>query len=134
MVRSSRGAKVPRKTTGKIPVSMQKQQAPPKTGGIKKPHRYKPGTVALREIRKYQKTTEFLLRVLPFQRLVREVIQTYNAELRFKRIAMMAMQEAAEAYLVHLLEDAYLCALHARRVTLMEKDINLASRLNGMRE
>jgi histone H3 len=55
----------------------------PERGGIKRPHRFRPGTVALREIRRYQKTTELLLRKLPFQRLVREICNGYNNELRW---------------------------------------------------
>merc|ERR1711903_413095 len=71
-------------------------------GSIKKPHRYRPGTVALREIRKYQKSTELLIRKLPFQRLVREIAQDYKADLRFQSSAVLALQEASEAYLTGL--------------------------------
>jgi len=71
----------------------------PSQGGLKKPHRYKPGTVALREIRKYQKSTELLIRKLPFQRLVREIAQDYKSDLRFQSNAVLALQEASEAYL-----------------------------------
>merc|ERR1711941_197817 len=85
----------------------------PVTGGIKKPHRYRPGTVALREIRKYQKSTELLIRRLPFQRLVREIAQDYKTDLRFQGVAVLALQEASEAYLVGLFEDTNLCAIHA---------------------
>ena len=70
------------------------------TGGVKKPHRYRPGTVALREIRHYQKSTELLIRKLPFQRLVREIAQDFKTDLRFQSSAIMALQEASEAYLV----------------------------------
>ena len=76
-------------------------------GGIKKPHRYRPGTVALREIRKYQKSTELLIRKLPFRRLVREVAQEYKSDLRFQSSAVVALQEASESYLVSLFEDTY---------------------------
>ncbi len=85
-------------------------------GGVKKPHRYRPGTVALREIRKYQKSTDLLLRKLPFQRLVREIAQDFKTDLRFQSTAILALQEAAEAYLVSLFEDTNLCAIHAKRV------------------
>jgi histone H3 len=105
----------------------------PKAGGIKKPHRYRPGTVALREIRKYQKSTDLLIRKLPFQRLVREVAQDFNTNLRFQHSAVMALQEASEAYLVGLFEDTNLCAIHAKRVTIMPKDIQLARRIRGER-
>ncbi|XP_030664512.1 uncharacterized protein LOC100600166 [Nomascus leucogenys] len=105
------------------------KRAPP-TGGIKKPHRYKPGTLALREIRKYQKSTQLLLRKLPFQRLVREIAQAISPDLRFQSAAIGALQEASEAYLVRLFEDTNLCAIHARRVTIMPRDMQLARRLH----
>jgi len=91
------------------------------------------GTVALREIRKYQKSTELLIRKLPFQRLVREIAQNFRTDLRFQSTAVMALQEAAEAYLVGVFEDTNLCALHAKRVTIMPKDMQLARRLRGER-
>ena len=97
-------------------------------GGVKKPRRYRPGTVALREIRRYQKSTETLLRKLPFQRLVREI--TVNVlkkeDMRFQSTAMLALQEAAEAYLVNLFEWTNLCAMHAKRVTIQPRDMQLA--------
>ncbi len=101
--------------------------------GIYKPHRYRPGTVALREIRRYQKTTDLLIRKMPFQRLVREVAQDFKSDLRFQSSAILALQEAAEAYLVSLFEDSNLCAIHAKRVTVMSKDMQLARRLRGER-
>ncbi|XP_017380142.1 histone H3.Y-like [Cebus imitator] len=103
----------------------------PPAGGIKKPHRYRPGTQALREIRKYQKSTELLLHKLPFQRLVREVAQAISLDLRFQSAAIGALQEASEAYLICLFEDTNLCAIHARRVTIMPRDMQLALRLRG---
>ena len=109
------------------------KRAPPRlnTGGVKKPMRYKPGTVALREIRRYQKTTELLIRKLPFSRLVREVAQDFNTDLRFQRNAIGALQEAAEIFLISLLEDTNLCAIHARRVTIFPKDMQLARKLRN---
>ncbi|KAK2820918.1 hypothetical protein Q5P01_023877 [Channa striata] len=101
--------------------------------GVKKPHRYRPGTVALREIRRYQKSTELLIRKLPFQRLVREIAQDFKTDLRFQSAAIGALQEASEAYLVGLFEDTNLCAIHAKRVTIMPKDIQLARRIRGER-
>eukprot|EP00918_Siedleckia_nematoides_P079789 GHVU01174813.1.p1 GENE.GHVU01174813.1~~GHVU01174813.1.p1 ORF type:complete len:137 (+),score=11.85 GHVU01174813.1:43-453(+) len=127
--RKSTGGKAPRKQLA----SKAARKSAPVTGGLKKPHRYRPGTVALREIRKYQKSTELLLRKLPFQRLVREVAQEYKSELRFQSQAVLALQEAAEAYLVGLFEDTNLCAIHAKRVTIMPKDIQLARRIRGER-
>jgi histone H3 len=76
------------------------RKSAPTTGGVKKPHRYRPGTVALREIRRYQKSTDLLIRKLPFQRLVREIAQDFKSDLRFQGSAVLALQEAAEAYLV----------------------------------
>ena len=102
-------------------------------GGVKKPHRFRPGTVALREIRKYQKSTELLIRKLPFQRLVREIAQEYKTDLRFQSSAVAALQEACEAYLVGLFEDTNLCAIHARRVTIMPRDMQLARRIRAER-
>ncbi|KAG9330909.1 hypothetical protein JZ751_021795, partial [Albula glossodonta] len=91
----------------------------------------RPGTVALREIRRYQKSTELLIRKLPFQRLVREIAQDFKTDLRFQSAAIGALQEASEAYLVGLFEDTNLCAIHAKRVTIMPKDIQLARRIRG---
>jgi len=90
---------------------LEKKMAP-KTGVVMKP---RPGTVALREIRRYQKSTELLIRKLPFQRLVREIAQDFKTDLRFQSAAIGALQEASEAYLVGLFEDTNLCAIHAKR-------------------
>jgi histone H3 len=100
-------------------------------GGQKRRHRFRPGTVALREIRKYQKSTELLLRKRPFQRLLREIAQDFRVDLRFQSSAILAAQEAAEAYLIGLFEDTNLLALHAKRVTIMPKDMQLARRIRG---
>ncbi len=102
-------------------------------GGVKKPHRYRPGTVALREIRRYQKSSELLIRRLPFQRLVREIAGNFKSDLRFQSTALLALQEAAEAYLTSLFEDTNMCAIHARRVTIFPKDMQLARRIRGER-
>ena len=114
------------------------QKAP--KGGVKKHYRYRPGTVALKQIRRYQKSTELLIRKLPFQRLVREIASDSEViksplcgKVRFQSAAIMALQEATEAYLVGLFEDSNLCAIHARRVTIMPKDIQLARRIRGER-
>ena len=117
--RKSTGGKAPRKQLA----TKAARKSAPATGGVKKPHRYRPGTVALREIRRYQKSTELLIRKLPFQRLVREIAQDFKTDLRFQSSAVMALQEASEAYLVGLFEDTNLCAIHAKRVTIMPKDI-----------
>ena len=114
------------------------QKAP--KGGVKKRYRYRPGTVALKQIRQYQKSTELLIRKLPFQRLVCEIASDSEViksplcgKVRFQSAAIMALQEAAEAYLVGLFEDTNLCAIHAKRVTIMPKDIQLARRIRGER-
>ena len=95
--------------------------------------RYRPGVVALREIRKYQKGTDLLVRKLPFQRLVREITVDITGDpgMRFQSAALLALQEAAEAYLVQLFEDTNLAAIHGKRVTIMPKDMALARRIRG---
>jgi histone H3 len=127
--RKSTGGKAPRKHLA----TKAARKSAPAVGGVKKPHRYRPGTVALREIRRYQKSTDLLIRRLPFQRLVREITQGFKEELRFKSSAILATQEASEAYLVGLMEDTNLCAIHAKRVTIMPKDIQITRRIRGER-
>ena len=107
------------------------QAAAGATQAARKPHRYRPGTVALREIRRYQRSTDLLLRKLPFQRLVRELARGFKPDLRFQSSALVALQESAESYLVGLFEDTNLCAVHAKRVTVMPRDITLARRIRG---
>jgi len=99
-------------------------------GGVKKPHRYRPGTVALREIRRFQKTTELLIRMAPFQHLVHEITQNLfpHKDLRFQSLAVLALHEASEAYMIGMFEDTNLAALHAKRVTIMSRDILQARR------
>lgn len=126
-----------RSTGGKAPrlllATKAARKSAPATGGVKKPHRYRPGTVALREIRKYQKSVDLLIKRLPFQRLVREILQDYKHGMRMTSQSLGAIQEAAEAYLVGLFEDTNLCAIHAKRVTIMPKDMQLARRIRGER-
>ena len=111
--RSTFAKKQPRSQTGQ---AMTQQQL----------RRYWPGTVPLREIRRYQKSTELLIRKLPFQCLVHKILQGYSVGYRVTPAMMMVLQEAAEAYLVQLLEDSNLCAIHVKRVTIQPKDIQLA--------
>lgn len=125
--RKSTGGKAPRKQLA----TKAARKSAPATGGVKKPHRFRPGTVALREIRRYQKSTELLLRKLPFQRLVREVAAEHKADLRFQASAIAALQEATEAYMVSLFEDSNLCAIHGKRVTIQPRDMQLAKRIRG---
>ncbi|CAH8390296.1 unnamed protein product [Eruca vesicaria subsp. sativa] len=96
-----------------------------------KPSRHRPGTMALREIRRYQNSTVTLIQKLPFQRLVKEIAQSLKAEFRFQSSAVDALQEAAEAYMVGFFEDTNLCAIHAKRVTVIPRDIQLAKRIRG---
>ena len=135
MARTKQTARKNTSSAGKAPrkqiASKAARKTAPSMGGIKKPHRYRPGTVALREIKRYQKSTELLIRKLPFQRVVREVAQEYKSDLRFQSNAVLALQEACESYIVGLFEDTNLCAIHAKRVTIMPKDIQLARRIRG---
>ena len=100
-------------------------------GGVKRPMRYRPGTVALRQIRRYQKSTEMLIPKLAFQRLVKEVMQQINEELRIQSTALAAMQEAAEAYLVEYFEDAQHSSIFAGRTTVMQRDFLHVMRMRG---
>ena len=125
MARTKQTARKQATAAGKAPRkqvigSKAARKSAPAIGGVKKPHRYRPGTVALREIRK-----------LPFQRLVREIAQDFKTDLRFQSSAVLALQEASESYLVGLFEDTNLCAIHAKRVTIMPKDMQLARRIRG---
>ncbi|CAI4226621.1 unnamed protein product [Auanema sp. JU1783] len=135
MVRTKQTAR--KSTGGKIPRKKLESRAARKTchvaPSILKPQRYRPGSAALRDIRRYEKSTELSIRRLPFQRLVREIAQDFKTDLRFQSSAMMAAQEATEAYIIHLFEDTNLCAIHAKRVTIMPKDIQLARRIRGER-
>ncbi|KAL7456952.1 hypothetical protein ACHAWC_008418 [Mediolabrus comicus] len=121
------GGKGPRKDL----VTKAARRPPPP--GVRKAHRYRPGTVALREIRRYQKSTDLLIRKAPFQKLVREIAQKLESDLRFQSTAVLALQEASEAYLIALFEDTNLCAIHAKRVTIMPRDMLLARRIRGER-
>ncbi len=121
------GGKKPRKQLA----TKAARKSAPANGGVKKPHCYRPGTVSLHEIRKYQKTTDPLIRKLPFQRLVREIAQDFKGDLRFQTTAVLAQQEASEAYLTGIFEDSQLSAIHTKRVTVMPKDIKLVRRIRG---
>jgi histone H3/H4 len=119
---------------GKAPREQLATKAPKKSAeGHKKKHRYRPGTVALREIRRYQKSTELLIPKMPFQRLVREIVvdDMDKADIRFQSLAIEALREGAEAYLVRLFEQSNLLAIHAKRQTIMPRDMQLARRIHG---
>jgi histone H3/H4 len=138
VARKSTGGTKPQRTNSS-PSGLRKTSTPkipaksPKTPGTgRKPHRYRPGTKALMDIRKYQKSTALLIPKLPFSRLIREIChKTVTADFKFQVLAIEALQEAAEAFLVHLFEDSLLCAIHAKRVTVMPKDMALSRRIRG---
>ena len=102
-------------------------------GNTRKPRKYRPGTVALREIRRYQKSTELLIRKIPFQRLVREVTQSLypNDNLRFQSTALLALQEASEYFLVRMFTQVNDLAIHGKRVTIKPSDIHIWGRITG---
>ena len=135
--RKDQGGKAPRRIfSTKNPGSIKAQKAARKgkTGYSEpKKQRLRPGTVALREIRRYQKSTDLLIRKLPFQCLVREIIFEHKQDYRLAPAAAAVFQEAAEAYLIGLFEDTNLCTIHAKRVTIMPKDIQLGRRIHGER-
>ena len=126
LVGGTSGTRSPRKS----PNPRKKVTMTPPKNPTKK--RYRPGEKALKEIRFFQRNTDLLIKKLPFARLVREV-QTYffRKEYRWQAGAMLALQEASESHLVGLFEDANLCTIHAKRVTLMPKDLQLARRIRG---
>lgn len=128
--RKTTGGKAPRKQISAK--SARKTAGSTPSGSAKKP-RYKPGTVALKEIRRYQKSTDNLIRKLPFQRQCRAIVRESSnaADIRFQGPALSAVQEACESYLVSLFEDALLCSRHAKRVTVMPRDIALVLRLRS---
>jgi histone H3 len=135
MARTKQSAR--RSTGGKAPrqqlATKAARKSIPTSGGVKKPHRYRPGTVALREIRRYQKSTDLLIRKAPFQRLVKQIAQEIKESVRFQSTAVLALQEASEYYLVGLFEDTNMCTLHGKRVTITPKDMQLARRIRGKR-
>ena len=94
---------------------------------------FRPGVMALREIRHYQKSSALLIRKLLFQRFVREITQDFKTDLRFQAVAILCLQEVAEAYLVGLFEDTNLCAIHAKRVMITPRDLQLARCIRGER-
>jgi len=139
VARKSTGSPSKPQRTHSNPSGLRKTSTPkiatkaPKTpvSERKKP-RYRPGTKALKEIRRFQKSTELLIPKLPFSRLIREICTKMVApDYRFQTLAILALQEAAEAYLITLFEDCVLCAIHAKRVTVMTKDMALARRIRG---
>lgn len=127
--RKSTGGKAPRKHLATK--AARKSTAPAVSGSVKRPQRYKAGTIALREIRRYQKSTELLIRKQPFQRMARSISQEFKPDSRFQGSALASLQEATEAFIIGLFEDANDCAIHGRRVTVMPRDIQLAMKIRG---
>ncbi|KAH0572340.1 histone H3 [Spironucleus salmonicida] len=124
--KSTSATKAPRKTIARKAARKTAGTA----GGVKKTRRSKQGAVATREIKKYQKSTELLIRKLPFSKLVRELVTNYNKnDVRFQGLAIQALQEASENYLINLFVDTQMCAEHAKRVTIMQPDMELATRI-----
>lgn len=123
--RKSTGGKAPRKQLA----TKHARKKAAGGGGVKKSHRYRPGTVALRMIRRHQKSYDLLLRKLPFSRVVREIAQDFKNDLRFGSTSIIALQEAAEAFLVDMFSYGNLCSIHAQRVTVFPMDIKLALRM-----
>lgn len=117
--------KAPRKT---LASKLTKKK---KNGGVMKPRRSKSGTVALRDIRAYQKSTKLLIRRVPFNRLVREIAHEFKSDIRFKSGALLAIQDAAEAFLVSRFENTNRICIHAKRVTIKDTDMKLAARLEN---
>nr|ALS04334.1 histone H3 [Acartia pacifica] len=132
---SRQSQSIPRKRKRKSPKLVPQRR--PNISNRKKSKRFRPGLNALREIRQFQKSTNLLIPRLPFSRIVREIAQqqcgAFMPDVRFTQHALMALQEASEMYLVLLMEDSNMCAIHAKRVTIMPKDMRLALRIRGDR-
>ena len=110
---------------------LMQKRGTPATGGLKKPHRFCLQIVVLRQIRKFQMSMELLIQKLPFLWLVREILQEMRFDLCLTSVTVLALQEAAEAFLIRLFKDTNLCAIHAKQVTIMPKDMKLALRIWG---
>lgn len=121
-----------KQTARKTTATSKAVKAP--SAGVKKPHRFKPGTVALRKIRQYQKSTDDLIPRAPFKRLVQEIGQDFKTDLRYSKESIGMLRAYIESYLVDLLEQANLIAIGAKRVTIMRKDLQLARRIRGERQ
>ena len=122
-------ALAPQKQLVTITLKKSKKSSGGSSAVARKPHRYRPGTVALREIRKYQKSTENLIRKAPFHRLVREIGQDFKTDVRWQSDALGALQEASESYIIDMFEWSTLFAIHCKRQTIMPKDVELTKRV-----
>ncbi len=101
---------------------------------MRKPHRWCPGTVSLREIHKFQKNTDLLIRKAPFQRHVREILQanSKNSDMHMQSTALLALQEAIKYFMVDVFSNTNLCVMHGNRVTIKSKDLALACHIQGI--
>ena len=133
----ARTKKIARKSTGGKAPHMHlatkgaRVAAKKPTIAVRKSHCWRPGTMALREIRKFQKNTDLLIRKAPFQHLVREILQanSKNGDMRMQSTALLALQEATEYFMVDVLSNTNLCAMHGNQVTIKSKDLALACRI-----
>ena len=126
---------------GKVPPNMRlayrRRKKPKKGGEIFKPRRYRPGTVALREIRRYQTSTDLLIPKLNFQRLIKEILHVECKELhlghskKIQSTAVLALQHAAEQYVTELFEKSQQAAIHGKRVTVVPQDLQLVLNFRG---
>ncbi len=130
--KAARKSNQPSTSASKTPRQRLPEKHQPLVKKTPKKRRYRPGTLALREIRAYQKSTDLLIPRLSFARLIKEIAsEKSSVGIRFQSSALMALQEASEAYLVQLFEDCVLCCIHSRRVTVMPRDMLLARRIRG---
>jgi histone H3/H4 len=130
--RAKKAARKPKlSTTTSTPTTAQQQV--PAEGKVKRKYKYRPGTKALREVRRYQRTTDPCIPLAPIARLVKELTQEMypTKTINFQANAIQAIRQSAEAHIVTLMEDANLCAIHAKRITITPKDILLARRIRG---
>jgi histone H3/H4 len=114
----------PVKLVGAHPIKMEGTE---EAVAVKKPRRYRPGTVAIREIRHHQKSGNLLIPKRCFMRLVREIAQEYSSDIRFAKNTFIALQEATEDALVDVMKRAQLNAIHCNRTTIMKQDMKLIS-------
>lgn len=137
--RNSRSRPTARKSTTARNSSSRSSRADQLKGAARRKIRYKPGELALADIKRLQSSTDMLIPKTRFHKLVREITQhvsgaSSDEPMKYQVAALTALQEAAEAYLVYLFEDTNLCCIHARRVTIMPRDIHLARRIRCERD
>ncbi|CAL2052542.1 unnamed protein product [Caenorhabditis brenneri] len=130
----ARTKSIPKQRGNPIAKSSKKNIVKKNTQGPVKKQRFRPGATALRDIRQYEQSTEPIIRKMPFRRIIQEIAHTnFNTMIKYQALAVDLLRQAAEEYITSLFEDANLCAHHAKRVTVMPKDLQLASRIRGDR-